>query len=190
MLAVSHGRLDMVKMLTSSGADANIQDEDGSTALMCAAEHGHLAIVKYLVAQPDTDLYLMDNVNLPNEELSKTNKVELDLRTFLNVFFAGWQHGSHDRCRGRSQRRRRSPLQTDESLTQFVSVQFDEGWQTASNAHDGTGVDDSSAQKLCPIFTWTIEKIFGSGVSRPRQTEFSFVIKFEFLILIVYTYIN
>lgn len=63
MLAVSHGRLDMVRMLIAAGANPNIQDEDGSTALMCAAEHGHLAIVRYLVAQPDTDLYLMDNVS-------------------------------------------------------------------------------------------------------------------------------
>merc|ERR1719430_1150831 len=40
MLAVSHGRLDMVQLLTEAGADVNIRDEDGSTALMCAAEHG------------------------------------------------------------------------------------------------------------------------------------------------------
>lgn len=61
MLAVSHGRLDMVRMLVAAGADINIHDEDGSTALMCAAEHGHLAIVKFLVGHPDTDPTLMDN---------------------------------------------------------------------------------------------------------------------------------
>ncbi|XP_068205020.1 uncharacterized protein [Palaemon carinicauda] len=61
MLAVSHGRLDMVRLLVAAGAEINIHDEDGSTALMCAAEHGHLAIVKFLLGHPDTDPTLMDN---------------------------------------------------------------------------------------------------------------------------------
>lgn len=33
MLAVSHGRLEIVQLLVESGADLNIRDEDGSTAL-------------------------------------------------------------------------------------------------------------------------------------------------------------
>ncbi|XP_069694060.1 KN motif and ankyrin repeat domain-containing protein 1-like isoform X2 [Periplaneta americana] len=60
MLAVSHGRLDMVRLLVEAGADMNIQDEDGSTALMCAAEHGHTAIVKHLLSQPDCDASIVD----------------------------------------------------------------------------------------------------------------------------------
>ena len=62
MLAVSHGKLDMVRMLLETGADINCQDEDGSTALMCASEHGHLEIVKQLLASPDCDPTLSDNV--------------------------------------------------------------------------------------------------------------------------------
>jgi ankyrin repeat protein len=60
MLAVSHGRLDMVKMLLDAGADVNIQDEDGSTALMCAAEHGHDDIVKHFLSHPDCDSSITD----------------------------------------------------------------------------------------------------------------------------------
>ncbi|XP_039614521.1 KN motif and ankyrin repeat domain-containing protein 1a isoform X2 [Polypterus senegalus] len=60
MLAVSHGRMDMVKALLACGADVNIQDDEGSTALMCASEHGHVEIVKLLLAQPGCDATLTD----------------------------------------------------------------------------------------------------------------------------------
>lgn len=60
MLAVSHGRLDMTKLLLNAGAAINIQDEDGSTALMCAAEHGHIELVKLLLSQPDCDTTILD----------------------------------------------------------------------------------------------------------------------------------
>ncbi|KAM4847126.1 KN motif and ankyrin repeat domain-containing protein 1 isoform X2 [Urocitellus parryii] len=61
MLAVSHGRIDMVKGLLACGADVNIQDDEGSTALMCASEHGHVEIVKLLLAQPGCNGHLQDN---------------------------------------------------------------------------------------------------------------------------------
>ena len=64
MLAVSHGRLDMVKILVDAGADLNVRDEDGSTALMCAAEHGYMEMVKYLMSQPEADLSAKDNDGL------------------------------------------------------------------------------------------------------------------------------
>ncbi|ESP01234.1 hypothetical protein LOTGIDRAFT_212772 [Lottia gigantea] len=61
MLAVSHGRTNMVRLLLDSGADINERDFDGSTALMCACEHGHTDIVKMLLGQPDCDANLRDN---------------------------------------------------------------------------------------------------------------------------------
>ncbi|KAI3372548.1 hypothetical protein L3Q82_023026, partial [Scortum barcoo] len=61
MLAVSHGRMDMVRALLGHGADVNIQDDEGSTALMCASEHGHVEIVKLLLAQPGCDATLNDS---------------------------------------------------------------------------------------------------------------------------------
>ena len=64
MLAVSHGRADMVQLLVESGAGINIRDEDGSTALMCAAEHGHMEIVKFLLQQADIDVLAKDNDGL------------------------------------------------------------------------------------------------------------------------------
>ncbi|XP_041854290.1 KN motif and ankyrin repeat domain-containing protein 1a [Melanotaenia boesemani] len=61
MLAVSHGRMDMVRALLAHGADVNIQDDEGSTALMCASEHGHVEIVKLLLAQPGCNATLSDS---------------------------------------------------------------------------------------------------------------------------------
>ena len=62
MLAVSHGRMDMVQALLAQGAEVNLQDDEGSTALMCASEHGHAEIVRLLLAQPDCDATLSDSV--------------------------------------------------------------------------------------------------------------------------------
>ncbi|KAK9978050.1 hypothetical protein ABG768_019823 [Culter alburnus] len=61
MLAVSHGRGDMVKALLSCGAQVNLRDDDGSTALMCACEHGHVDIVRQLLSVPGCDATLTDN---------------------------------------------------------------------------------------------------------------------------------
>ncbi|XP_058494364.1 KN motif and ankyrin repeat domain-containing protein 3 isoform X2 [Solea solea] len=61
MLAVSHGRQEMVRALLECGADVNVQDDEGSTALMCASEHGRAEIVKLLLEQPSCDISIVDN---------------------------------------------------------------------------------------------------------------------------------
>lgn len=53
----------MVQALLAHGANVNIQDDEGSTALMCASEHGHVEIVKLLLAQPGCDATLSDSVS-------------------------------------------------------------------------------------------------------------------------------
>uniref|UniRef100_A0A8C7A7P4 KN motif and ankyrin repeat domain-containing protein 2 n=1 Tax=Neovison vison TaxID=452646 RepID=A0A8C7A7P4_NEOVI len=60
MLAVSHGRVDVVRALLACEADVNVQDDDGSTALMCACEHGHKEITGLLLAMPSCDIALTD----------------------------------------------------------------------------------------------------------------------------------
>uniref|UniRef100_A0A3Q1EZI1 KN motif and ankyrin repeat domains 4 n=2 Tax=Acanthochromis polyacanthus TaxID=80966 RepID=A0A3Q1EZI1_9TELE len=60
MLAVSHGRVAMVKLLLSCGANVNAQDREGSTALMCASEHGHTNIVRLLLETGRCDTSLVD----------------------------------------------------------------------------------------------------------------------------------
>uniref|UniRef100_A0A1A8FLS7 KN motif and ankyrin repeat domains 4 n=2 Tax=Nothobranchius korthausae TaxID=1143690 RepID=A0A1A8FLS7_9TELE len=60
MLAVSHGRVAMVKLLLSCSANVNAQDREGSTALMCASEHGHTHIVRLLLETGRCDISLTD----------------------------------------------------------------------------------------------------------------------------------
>ncbi|KAH0625958.1 hypothetical protein JD844_034347 [Phrynosoma platyrhinos] len=61
MLAVSHGRQEMVEVLLACGADPNLQDEEGSTALMCACEHGRAGTVRLLLSQPACDVSIVDH---------------------------------------------------------------------------------------------------------------------------------
>ncbi|KAF7659033.1 hypothetical protein LDENG_00004200 [Lucifuga dentata] len=59
-LAVRHGRVVMVRLLLSCGADANIQDNQGTTALMFACERGHTHIARLLLERSHCDLTLTD----------------------------------------------------------------------------------------------------------------------------------
>ncbi|KAM6948699.1 KN motif and ankyrin repeat domain-containing protein 4-like [Aplochiton taeniatus] len=59
-LAVRHGRVVMVRLLLSCGADANLQDGQGTTALMTACERGHTHIARLLLERARCDLALTD----------------------------------------------------------------------------------------------------------------------------------
>lgn len=61
-LAVRHGRVVMVRLLLSYGADANIQDNQGTTALMFASERGHTHVARLLLERSQCDLSLTDKV--------------------------------------------------------------------------------------------------------------------------------
>ncbi|KAJ8357280.1 hypothetical protein SKAU_G00200740 [Synaphobranchus kaupii] len=61
MLAVSHGCTPMVRLLLAGRADVNMQDQHGSTPLMCACENGHAHIARLLLEHGDCDTNLADN---------------------------------------------------------------------------------------------------------------------------------
>lgn len=62
MLGVSHDREDMVQALLSCQADVNLQDHDGSSALMLACHQGNADLVRLLLAQPACNSSLTDKV--------------------------------------------------------------------------------------------------------------------------------
>ena len=59
MHAVSSNRALTVKLLLEAGADINMKDESGRTALMWAVERGHTDIVELLQGKPEC------NVSIP-----------------------------------------------------------------------------------------------------------------------------
>lgn len=94
MLAVSHGRVDVVKALLACEADVNVQDDDGSTALMCACEHGHKDIAGLLLAVPSCDISLADRVSPLSTPSSQEGGTRPGL-TPSNGSFAGREHRAH-----------------------------------------------------------------------------------------------
>lgn len=90
MLAVSHGRVAMVKLLLSCGTDVNAQDREGSTALMCASEHGHTHIVRLLLETGRCDTSLTDKVYCQHSAIMP---IEITLYVFvLNLFSSNWTY--------------------------------------------------------------------------------------------------
>lgn len=71
MLGVSHERDDMVRALLSCQADVNLQDEEGTTALMVACRQGNADIVRLLLAQPGCQVTLTDKVRLQRRAQSR-----------------------------------------------------------------------------------------------------------------------
>ncbi|EDV22366.1 uncharacterized protein TRIADDRAFT_58901 [Trichoplax adhaerens] len=63
MLAAAHNKVIFSHLLIQAGADINLQDKDGSTALMTACEHGLKDIVKLLLAQPNINVTTLDYDN-------------------------------------------------------------------------------------------------------------------------------
>ncbi|KAE9271703.1 hypothetical protein PR003_g30434 [Phytophthora rubi] len=47
--AAKNGRIEVVRELIENGADVNVQDDKGTTALMAAAEYDQLEMVKFLI---------------------------------------------------------------------------------------------------------------------------------------------
>ena len=95
MLAVSHGRVDVVKALLACEADVNVQDDDGSTALMCACEHGHKEITALLLAVPSCDIAITDRVSpRPGAPRGVGGWEHYAGHQHSNRCFAGWEHGS------------------------------------------------------------------------------------------------
>ncbi|MCK5667290.1 MAG: ankyrin repeat domain-containing protein, partial [Thiotrichaceae bacterium] len=61
MMATIKGQVEIVKILLKAGADPNVQDREGMTALMRAIGHGDFNIVKELLKNKTIDVNVTDN---------------------------------------------------------------------------------------------------------------------------------
>ncbi|KAK5852366.1 hypothetical protein PBY51_023838 [Eleginops maclovinus] len=103
MLAVSHGRMDMVQALLARGADVNVQDDEGSTALMCSSEHGHADIVRLLLAQEDCDATLSDSDDSTALSIAlEAGHHDIAVLLYAHANFSKGQTGAAARHGGRS----------------------------------------------------------------------------------------
>ncbi|XP_053731758.1 KN motif and ankyrin repeat domain-containing protein 1-like isoform X2 [Synchiropus splendidus] len=99
MLAVSHGKLDIVGALLAQGASVNLQDDEGSTALMCACEHRHANIVRNLLAQSDCDTSLTDSDNSTALSIAlEAGHNDIAVLLYAHANFSRAQAGAVHRC--------------------------------------------------------------------------------------------
>ncbi|XP_023787959.1 KN motif and ankyrin repeat domain-containing protein 4, partial [Cyanistes caeruleus] len=90
MLGVSHERDDMVRALLSCQADVNLQDEEGTTALMVACRQGNADIVRLLLAQPGCQVMLTDKggnsaLSLAHGDIAALLRAHMELSPSLSV---------------------------------------------------------------------------------------------------------
>uniref|UniRef100_A0A8C3XA90 KN motif and ankyrin repeat domains 4 n=1 Tax=Cyanoderma ruficeps TaxID=181631 RepID=A0A8C3XA90_9PASS len=90
MLGVSHDRDDMVRALLSCQADVNLQDEEGTTALMVACRQGNADIVRLLLAQPGCQVTLTDKggnsaLSLAHGDIAALLRAHIELSPSLSV---------------------------------------------------------------------------------------------------------
>ena len=57
IIATDNGHKDMVAYLIGIGLDANQQDSNGSTALVCASQKGHTEIVLFLLQLQNLEIF-------------------------------------------------------------------------------------------------------------------------------------
>ena len=71
--AAQDGDLKSLKDCIESGVDLNSQDHYGWTALMCAAQEGHVEVVKYLLWQ-ECNMFIIDNKGVSAMDLAKKKR--------------------------------------------------------------------------------------------------------------------
>lgn len=105
LASIEYGNLEMIKYLLEKGADINVKNEDGSTALMTASMYGNLEIIKYLI-ENGADINAKDNDgstaliyaskwgNLETVEYLVKNGADINIKDIENKTALDWAANS------------------------------------------------------------------------------------------------
>lgn len=63
MMAAALGDAELIQTLLNAGADPNERNQNGATALMMAAEHNHISLVRVLLHNPKTQVNVKDSLS-------------------------------------------------------------------------------------------------------------------------------
>lgn len=85
MLGVSHDREDMVQALLSCQADVNLQDHDGSSALMLACHQGNADLVRLLLAHPACNSSLTDKAGRTALSIALNSPAHVEIAELLRA---------------------------------------------------------------------------------------------------------
>lgn len=105
LASIEYENLEMIKYLLEKGADINVKNEDGSTALMTASMYGNLEIIKYLI-ENGADINSKDNDdstaliyaskwgNLETVEYLVKNGADINIKDIENKTALDWAANS------------------------------------------------------------------------------------------------
>jgi len=139
MLAVQHGKADLVELLLENGAAVNLQDADGSTALMCAVEYQFVDIMKLLLTRPECDVNIADNEGQTAVSIA-TDKNRKDILVALYAKMK--ERKGHHSALG-SNPRTPSRLPASDRSTTSSSSQKTTTETTSSSSRRNSGGDDT-----------------------------------------------
>lgn len=85
MIAATLGDAELIQTLLNAGADPNERNQNGTTALMMAAEHNHISVVRVLLHNPKTQVNVKDPIGRDALSYSAAHG-NLEMFALLHIF--------------------------------------------------------------------------------------------------------
>ena len=83
-LAAVNGFVDIMRLLYSSGADPNAEDDDGNTPLHYSSQHGHIQGTIFLVIEANADPCLKNKVGYMPSDIAQNIEMRKFFQKYVN----------------------------------------------------------------------------------------------------------